>query len=375
MERRDFLKKTAIAAAAAATGDKVAEAATKAPGSYKAGVLDFTGTASTPAANAAQPAPRQPGTFAPPPTITEGEMKYRILGDTGAKVSIIGLGGFHLAKPGGATKAEAIRIVRTGVDKGLNFCDNSWDYNGGESEKRLGDALQDGYRDKVFLMSKMDGRTAKAFMGQLETSLKRLKTDHLDLVQFHEIIRTSDPPRVFAPGGALEAALRAKEQGKVRFIGFTGHKSPYIHREMFETAEAHNFHFDTVQMPVNVMDAHFDSFQSIILPIAEARKTAVLAMKTFGDTFIYKAHVAPPIEMLHYSMSQPVAVVITGIDQMQILDQALEAIRTYKPMTQAEQLALLARSAQIGATGKTEKYKVSEHFDSTEKNPRWLTEA
>jgi predicted aldo/keto reductase-like oxidoreductase len=369
MERRDFLKKTALAAATTAAGATSAEAT-----STKPGVPDFAGTASTPAANAQQPPPRQPGTFAPLPTTTEGGMKYRILGDTGEKVSIIGIGGFHLAKPGGATEAEAIRIVRTGIDKGLNFCDNSWDYNGGESEKRLGLALQDGYRDKVFLMTKIDGRTAKAAMGQLETSLKRLKTDHLDLLQFHEIIRTDDPPRIFAPGGALEAVLRAKEQGKLRFIGFTGHKSPYIHREMFETAEANHFHFDTVQMPVNIMDAHFDSFQSIILPIAEAQRTAVLAMKTFGDKFIYQSRVAAPIEMLHYSMSQPVAVVITGIDQMLILDQALEAVRTYQPMSEAEQMALLARSAKVGATGKTEKYKVSEHFDSTAKNPQWLTE-
>ena len=370
MERRDFLKKTALGAAATAAGAKSAEAT-----STKAGVLNFEGTDSTPAANAAQPPPQRPGTYKPLPTMTEGDMKYRTLGDTGEKVSIIGIGGFHLAKPGGATKAEAIKIVRTALDHGLNFCDNAWDYNGGESEKRLGDALQDGYREKAFLMTKIDGRTYQSAMGQIEQSLKWLKTDRIDLLQFHEIIRTDDPVRIFAPGGAMEAFLRAKEQGKIRYIGFTGHKSPYIHREMFETAEAHHFHFDTVQMPVNIMDAHFDSFQSIVFPIALKQNTAMLAMKTFGDKFIYKTHVAAPIEMLHYSMSQPVAVVITGIDQMQILHQAFEAIRTYKPMTEEEQLALLARSAQIGETGKTERYKVSEHFDSTAKNPQWLTTA
>jgi predicted aldo/keto reductase-like oxidoreductase len=369
MERRDFLKKTALGAAATATAT-TAEAMSKKPG-----VLNFTGTDSTPAANAAEPAPRQPGTYAPLPTTTEGGMKYRILGDTGEKVSIIGIGGFHLAKPGGATKAEAIKIVRAALDQGMNFCDNAWDYNNHESEKRLGDALQGGYRNKAFVMTKIDGRTATAAMGQIEQSLKWMKTDRIDLLQFHEIIRTDDPVRIFAPGGALEAVLLAQKQGKIRYIGFTGHKSPYIHREMFETAEAHRFHFDTVQMPVNIMDAHFDSFQSIIFPIAMKQKTAMLAMKTFGDKFVYEARVAAPIEMLHYSMSQPVAVVITGIDQMLILDQALEAIRTYKPMTEPEQMALLARSAKIGATGKTEKYKVSEHFDSTAKNPRWLTEA
>lgn len=353
MERRDFLKTSAAGIAAAAT----------------------TGTANAATIKPAAGPIREAGTFAPPDTITEGGMKYRILGDTGAKVSIIGIGGFHLAKPGGPSQEEAIRIVRAGIDQGLNFCDNCWDYNGGESEKRLGLALQDGYRDKVFLMTKIDGRSAKAAMGQLETSLRRLKTDHLDLLQFHEIIRTSDPIEIFGQGGALEAVLRAREQGKLRHIGFTGHKSPDIHREMFRVAEAFKFHFDTVQMPVNIMDAHFDSFQRVIIPLAMQQRTAVLAMKTFGDPFVLQSGVASPVEMLHYSMSQPVSVVITGIDKMEILDQALEAARTYQPMTEAQQKALLARSAAIGRTGETEKYKVSSHFDSTSQNPQFLTEA
>ena len=319
----------------------------------------------------------QPATVSTAPvTVDEGGMKYRILGTTGERVSLIGIGGFHLAKPQAnpTSEADAIRIVRTAADAGVTFFDNSWDYNGGESELRLGRALRDGYRERVFLMTKIDGRTAAAATGQLETSLKRLQTDHLDLLQFHEIIRMDDPDRVFAPGGALEAVLRAQEQGKVRHIGFTGHKSPAVHRRMFELAEQHNFHFDTVQMPVNIMDAQFDSFQHGIFPIAAHHNTAVLAMKTFGDPFILDAHVAEPIEMLHYSMSQPVAVVITGCDHMPILEQALQAVRSYQPMTIEQQQELLARASAAAKDGRTERYKVTEQFDSTAQNPQWLTE-
>jgi aryl-alcohol dehydrogenase-like predicted oxidoreductase len=357
MDRREFLKTAGIAATSAAV----------AGGAHAQG-------AGTP-----MPAgqPGAPMAILPPPqTIDEGGMKFRILGETGAKVSLIGLGGFHLAKPepNGPTTDDAIRIVRSGVDAGINFCDNCWDYNGGESEIRLGKALRDGYRQKVFLMTKIDGRTKQAAAGQIDTSLKRLQTDHLDLVQFHEIIRMDDPDRVFAPGGALEAVLAAKQAGKIRHIGFTGHKSPAIHKKMFEVAEAHGFHFDTVQMPVNIMDAHFDSFANTIFPIAEQQKTAVLAMKTFGDTFIVDSHVADPIAMLHYSMSQPVAVVITGCDRMPILEQALQAVRSYQPMTAEQQAAILARSQTLAQSGSTEKYKTSHHFDGTVQNPHWLTE-
>jgi aryl-alcohol dehydrogenase-like predicted oxidoreductase len=344
MERRDFVKASAAAAASAVVGT---------------------------AAGAATVADAQPA----PETIDRNGMKYRVLGRTGAEVSLIGLGGFHLAKPGPdkPSTEEAIRIVRTGLDAGLNFCDNCWDYNGGESEIRLGKALRDGYRQKAFLMTKIDGRTAEAAMGQLETSLKRLQTDHLDLLQFHEVIRMDDPERIFAAGGALEAVLRAREQGKLRFIGFTGHKSPAIHRHMFEVAAQHNFRFDTVQMPVNIMDAHYDSFQKIIFPVARAQGTAVLAMKTFGDTFIIDSKVADPIDMLHYSMSQPVAVVITGCDKMPILEQALAAVRSYVPMPADQQAALLAKSAALAQGGQTERYKVSTHFDGTTQHPQWLT--
>ena len=349
MERRDFMKATAAAAVSAApTEAQTAEAQT--------------------------PVSAPPG-FPPPDTINEGGMKFRILGRTGERVSLVGLGGFHLAKPGGPSEQEAIRLVHAFLDAGANFCDNCWDYNAGESEIRLGNALQGGYRDRAFVMTKIDGHTAKAAMGQLETSLKRLKVDHIDLLQFHEVIRIDDPERIFAPGGAFEAMQRAKEQGKIRHIGFTGHKSPAIHAHMFDVAAQHDFRFDTVQMPVNIMDAHFDSFQKTIFPLAIAAGTAVLAMKTFGDDFILQSGVAEPIEMLHYSMSQPVAVVVTGNDKMEILDQTLRAVRSYQPMTEAQQQSLLAKSLAASSGGKTERYKISHHFDGTIRNPQWLTEA
>ncbi len=302
-------------------------------------------------------------------------MRYRALGRTGEQVSLVGLGGFHLAKPGGMTNDEAIRVVQAGIESGINFCDNCWDYNGGESEVRLGRALRSGWRDRVLLMTKLDGRTAHAAAGQLETSLTRLGTDHIDLVQFHEVIRMDDPERIFAPGGALEALLRAREQGKLRYIGFTGHKSPLIHKHMFEVADRHGFHFDTVQMPLNIMDAHYDSFEKTVVPMAVARGTGILGMKAFGDNFILKSNVMSPVEMLQYPMNLPISIQITGIDSMAILQQALTAVRTFKPLTDEERNALLARSEQLALTGTTERYKTSHHFDGTFQNPQWLTEA
>jgi len=341
---------------------------------------DFLKTSAGGVAAAAVPAPASAqGTDAAAAmaTVEQGGMKYRTLGRTGERVSLVGIGGFHLAKPGPQkpSEAEAIRIVRTGIDAGINFCDNCWDYNDGESEIRMGKALRDGYRARAFLMTKIDGRSAQAATGQLETSLRRLQTDHVDLLQFHEIIRMDDPERIFAPGGALEAVLRAREQGKLRYIGFTGHKSPKIHKHMFEVADREKFHFDTVQMPVNIMDAQFDSFLHGVMPVALAHGTAVLAMKTFGDPFIYAAAVANPIDMLHFSMSQPVSVVVCGCDTLAYLQQALDAAKSWRPMTHAEQAALLARAAAAAAGGQTERYKISTHFDGTEQHPEWLHQA
>jgi aryl-alcohol dehydrogenase-like predicted oxidoreductase len=300
------------------------------------------------------------------------EMKYRPLGHTGERLSMIGLGGFHLAKPGGLNAEEAVGVARSAIDAGITFCDNCWDYNGGESERRLGNALQNGYRDRVFLMTKIDGRTAKAAQQQIDESLGRLKTDHLDLLQFHEIIRPDDPEKVFARGAALEVALRNREQGKLRYIGFTGHKSPAIHAHMFAVADAHNFHFDTVQMPLNVMDAHYDSFEQQVLPVALAHRTAVFGMKTFGDPFILESGVATPTELLHYSMSLPTTLQVLGIDSMKILHQSLEAVRKYQPLTLVQRGAILKKSLQTAADGSTERYKTTHHFDGTIKHPEWL---
>jgi aryl-alcohol dehydrogenase-like predicted oxidoreductase len=297
-------------------------------------------------------------------------MIYRELGTTGERVSAIGMGGYHLGKQKDAD--ESISLMHAGIDRGITFLDNCWDYNDGISEVRMGQALRNGYRQKVFLMTKMDGRTADEYNKQLEQSLGRLQTDVIDLVQFHEIIRMEDPDRIFAPGGAIEAAVAARQAGKIRYIGFTGHKDPAVHLRMLETAQKHNFHFDTVQMPINVMDAHFRSFAREVMPVALKQGIGVLAMKTFGDHFILTSNTVQPIEALHYGLTQPVSVVITGIDSMQILDQAMEAARTFKPLNEAQVKALLDRTATAASEGKFELFKTTSHFDGTAQNPKWL---
>jgi len=284
----------------------------------------------------------------------------RVLGRSGEKISMVGLGGYHLGVP---NEQESIRIVRTALDNGINFLDNCWDYNGGE---------RDGYRQKAFLMTKIDGRTRQAASQQLDESLRRLQTDHIDLLQFHEVIRDEDPDRILAKGGGMEAVLDAKKQGKIRYIGFTGHKSPDIHLKMLNTAFAHNFTFDAVQMPLNVMDAHFDSFEKKVLPLLLEHKIGVLGMKPMGDKIILKSKTATPTECLHYAMNLPTSVVITGCDSMEILHQALEAARTFKPMASSELSALLAKTDTAARKGEFERYKISHDFDGTYQNPQWL---
>ena len=293
----------------------------------------------------------------------------RTLGRTGEKVSIIGLGGYHLGVP---DEAESLRIIRTALDSGVNFLDNCWDYNDGQSEVRMGKALRDGYRQKAFLMTKIDGRTKKAAAEQMDESLRRLQTDHIDLLQFHEIIRDTDPDRIFAPGGGMEAVLEAKKQGKLRYIGFTGHKSPEIHLKMLNTAFAHQFTFDAVQMPLNVMDAHYDSFEKKVLPVLVQHDIGALGMKPMGDKIILKSKTATPVECLHYSMNLPTSVVITGCDAMNILQQALDAARSFRPMNQGEVASLLAKTAPAAGKGEFERYKISHDFDGTYRNPQWL---
>ena len=297
-------------------------------------------------------------------------MLYRELGTTGERVSVIGMGGYHLGKQ--ADPTESIRLIHSGIDRGITFMDNCWDYNDGISEVRMGQALRNGYREKVFLMTKMDGRTAGEYNKQLEQSLGRLQTDTIDLVQFHEVIRYEDPDRIFAAGGAIEAAVAARKAGKIRYIGFTGHKDPAIHLRMLEIAQKHNFHFDTVQMPINVMDAHFRSFTKEVMPVALKQGIGVLAMKTFGDPYILQSDTVQPIEALHYGLTMPVSVVITGIDNTQVLDQALQAARTFKPLDQAQISSLLARTATAASEGKFELFKTTNHFDGTAQNPKWL---
>jgi aryl-alcohol dehydrogenase-like predicted oxidoreductase len=236
----------------------------------------------------------------------------------------------------------------------------------------MGKALAGGYRNKVFLMTKIDGRTRASAAQQIDESLTRLQTDRVDLMQFHEVIRLEDPDRIFAEGGAMEAMLDARKAGKLRFIGFTGHKDPYVHLRMLDEARQHNFHFDTVQMPLNVMDAHFRSFTREVLPVLTREGIAPLGMKCFGDHYILESNTVKPIEALHYCLSLPIAVQITGIDSQRILDQALEAARTFKPLSQAEMAALLERTAAAAQQGKYELYKTTAHFDGTAHRPQQL---
>src|SRR6202795_4612226 len=275
---------------------------------------------------------------------TRNGIPYRTLGRTGEKVSVIGLGGYHLGNQ--SDPEESIRIIRTGIDERINFLDNCWDYNGGESEIRMGKALRDGYRQKGFLMTKIDGRKKTAATTQLNESLRRLQTGRIDLLQFHEVIRDSDPDRIFAEGGGMEAAVEARKAGKIRFIGFTGRKSPDIHLKMLAIASKHGFPFDAVQMPLNVMDAHFDSFEKKVLPVLLKNDIGVLGMKPMGDHIILESKTATPVECLHYAMNLLTSVVIRGCDSMQILNQALGAARSFRPMNSNEVAALLAKTTQ-----------------------------
>lgn len=302
-----------------------------------------------------------------------GEMPYRTLGRTGEKVSAIGLGGWHIGLPKVDEKL-AVRLVREAIDRGINFMDNCWDYNEGLSELRMGKALQGGYRQKAFLMTKIDGRTRKEALRQLNQSLERLQTDCIDLVQHHEILRFEDPNRIFAEDGAQAALLEARKAGKLRYIGFTGHKDPRIHLYMLEVARENGFTFDAVQLPLSVMDAHFRSFSKLVLPELVQEGIGVLAMKTLANGSILKSKTVTPLECLHYALNLPTSVVITGIDGMDILDQAFEAARTFKPFSDEQLRALLARTREAASRGEFEPFKTSSVYDGTAANPKWLGE-
>ena len=281
MERRDFLRSAAVAGMAA----------------------------TAPAMAKAQPVASPPSSAVARPQ--SPDMIYRLLGTTGETVSAIGVGGGHIG--GQKQAADGVRLVRAAIDRGITFMDNCWDYNDGLAEVRMGQALRDGYRQKVFLMTKMDSRSAEGYDKQLEQSLGRLQTDVIDLVQFHEVIRLEDPDLIFAPGGAIEAALAARKAGKIRYIGFTGHKDPFVHLRMLETAQKHGFHFDTVQMPINVMDAHFRSFAREVVPVAIKQGIAVLGMKSMGGgggengSIILRSKTVQASECLRYALTQPVS--------------------------------------------------------------------
>jgi predicted aldo/keto reductase-like oxidoreductase len=312
----------------------------------------------------------QAQTVATPAQAKNGEMIYRTLGRTGERVSAIGLGGYHIGTL--KTEQESVQLIRRAIDRGINFMDNSWDYHNGRSHRWMGAALKGGYRDKVFLMTKIDGRTKAAAMQQIDNSLKDLQVSHIDLMQHHEILRYEDPDRIFGPGGAMEAITEAQKAGKIRYVGFTGHKHPQIHLRMMEAAAQNNVRFDTVQMPLNVMDAHFRSFEKLVLPELVKNQIGVLGMKSIGESYILRSNIVSAIECLHYAMNLPTSVVITGIDSMEILDQAFEAVRTFKPMDAAQVSALLARTRTAAAKGDYERYKTTPQNDSTAMNPAWL---
>ena len=304
---------------------------------------------------------------------TQSQMLYRELGSTGEKVSAIGLGGWHLSLEK-VDEQLSERIVRSAIDRGITFMDNSWDYNGGVSEERMGKALRDGYREKVFLMTKIDGRSKKEAAKQIDESLQRLQVDCIDLVQHHEILRYEDPHRVFDEQGANAALIEAKEAGKLRYIGFTGHKDPQIHLHMLEVAAQNDFRFDTVQMPLNVMDAHYRSFAKLVVPELVEQNIGILGMKSMANGILLRSNTVTPIECLHYALNLPTSVVITGFDSMEILDQAFEAVASFEPMDEQQVQSLLDKTAKAGARGEFEPFKTSSIFDGTANNPDWLGE-
>jgi aryl-alcohol dehydrogenase-like predicted oxidoreductase len=301
------------------------------------------------------------------------DVLYRKLGRTGERVSAIGIGGWHLALKG-VTEKTAISIVRQALDSGINFLDNCWDYNEGKSETRMGKALGDGYREKAFVMTKIDGRSKEAATKQLEQSLKRLRTDCIDLVQHHEILRFEDPHRIFDKDGAHAALIAARRAGKLRYIGFTGHKDPHVHLYMLEVAASHGFTFDAVQMPLNVMDAHYRSFERLVLPGLVRKRIGVLGMKSMANGIILRSRTVSAVQCLHYALSLPTSVVITGVDSLKRLDQALEVMRTFRPLSAAQRKALLAKTAKAAETGQFEPFKTTSIFDGTASNPEWLGE-
>jgi aryl-alcohol dehydrogenase-like predicted oxidoreductase len=295
----------------------------------------------------------------PPQTGGPDQIPQRQLGQTGVQVSALGVGGYHL----GSTKdqQEANELVARALDAGINFFDNCWDYHDGLSEERLGVALK-GKREQALVMTKVctHGRGKDVAMQQLEESLRRLQTDYLDLWQIHEVIYYNDPDLIFAPGGAAEALLAAKQQGKVRLVGFTGHKDPAIHLRML----TQDFPFDTVQMPLNCLDATFRSFETQVMPEANRRGIAVLGMKSMGGSGeIVSRGAATPSDALRYAMSLPVATTISGMDSLGVLEQNLAIAKGFQPMKPEEMQALRERVRVFAADGRYELFKTTKKYD------------
>lgn len=301
------------------------------------------------------------------------EMPTRRLGRTGVEVSLVGLGGWHLGFKY-IDDELSIRIIRTAIDNGINFMDNCWDYNEGASEIRMGKALRDGYRDRAFLMTKIDGRTKEEATKQLDESLKRLQVDHIELVQHHEILRFEDPHRIFDEKGANAALLEARDAGKISYIGFTGHKDPRIHLYMLEVASEYGFTFDTVQMPLNVMDAHYRSFEKMVLPELVKQDIGVLGMKPLANGLILESNTVSATECLQYAMNLPTSTVITGCESMENLEQALNAARTFQPMSEQQVRDLLSKTKQAASRGEYELFKTTSIYDGTATHPEWLGE-
>lgn len=317
------------------------------------------------------PAPKNATGSSPGPS--SAGVPKRKLGRTGVEVSALGLGGFHMGQQG--TVEDSVRLVRTAIDEGITFLDNCWDYNQGNSESRMGKALGDGYRKRVYLMTKLDARSKGPALAQLEQSLQRLNTDVIDLVQIHEVIRPNDPERCFAAGGCVEALVEAQKAGKLRHIGFTGHKDPSIHLAMLTEAKRHAFHFDTVQMPLNVLDAHYKSFEQQVLPVLVREQIGVLGMKSCGSGDVLKSGVVSAEECIRYALGLETSVVISGMENLELLRKNLAIVRAFKPFSDEERRALLARTEPASRSGEFEPFKTSAKYDGTVENPHWLEEA
>ena len=284
-------------------------------------------------------------------------MPMRSLGSTGEQVSLLALGGYHMGVSR-MTDKESVRMVHEAMDNGVNFMDNAWEYHQGRSEVRLGKALKD-RRDKAFVMTKHHGREKKMAMEHLEDSLKRLQTDHIDLWMFHECVYDEDPDRIFAPGGGIEAAEEAKRQGKVRYIGFTGHKWPRIHLKLL----AYGYPWDAVLMPQNILDGSFRSFEQWVLPVLVKRGIAPLAMKTRAGGDILKNGIATSEDCWRYVASLPVSTIVSGMDSIELMRQNLRLAKDLEPMSQSEKEAILKRTQEMAATGKYERFKTTRSFD------------